>query len=95
MTTLMPRPIARFAGRALLTILIASSIACARLPEPSRWPLPPRVEMPDLHWVNKGSALADVCVSLSDAASVLGYINTLQGELEKARLTIGRANERR
>jgi hypothetical protein len=49
--------------------------------------------MPDLHWVNKGSVLADVCVSLSDAASVLGYINTLQAELEKARLTIGRANE--
>jgi len=55
--------------------------------------MPQRAEMPDLHWVNKGSVLADVCVSLSDAASVLGYINTLQAELEKARLTIGRVNE--
>lgn len=85
----------RFAGRALLTILIVSSLACARLPEPSRWPVPPRVEMPSVNWVGNNRVGADVCVSLTDAAELLGYVNALQGELEKARLTIGRANERR
>ena len=80
---------------AILTALIASSIACAaRLPEPSRWPLPARVEMPNVQWVGQNRVGADVCVSLTDAAELLGYINALQAELEKARLTIGCANER-
>lgn len=84
-----------FAGRALLTISIVSSLACARLPEPSRWPLPERVTMPDLAWLPKASDASDVCLTMSDATRILSYVNALQSELGQARLTILRANEER